>query len=317
MARARNIKPAYFLNENLARLTFPARLLFIGLWCLADCEGRLEDRPLRIKASLFPYDAALDVDELLQELAESPERFIVRYAVGTARFIQVENFTKHQNPSKKEREAGSRIPACLNLERHQYDPGTVPEPSQNDPGSADIPLTDVLMSPSGDDSKESSGQDKQKEPEKKPKFSPEAKELARELQTLLKTHGQTTFDRDWLLTSYASCESLLKAGKTPDELRQAMTWAVTEWACRSSVVHFKHIGKALPHWEKRKKPQEIAMDSTVRDSLLTFPFVQHIQTGETFHVDKLEVRPESPGALFYAGSAFPVSMLKGMTEVPA
>ena len=28
----------------------------MGLWTQADREGRLEDRPMRLKASLFPYD---------------------------------------------------------------------------------------------------------------------------------------------------------------------------------------------------------------------------------------------------------------------
>ena len=50
MARARNIKPGFFANENLAECDPLARLLFAGLWCLADREGRLEDRPKRIAA---------------------------------------------------------------------------------------------------------------------------------------------------------------------------------------------------------------------------------------------------------------------------
>ena len=49
MARARNIKPGFFKNEFLAEMPCEVRLLFIGLWTLADREGRLEDRPKRIK----------------------------------------------------------------------------------------------------------------------------------------------------------------------------------------------------------------------------------------------------------------------------
>ena len=54
MARARNIKPGFFLNEELVELPFSTRLLFIGLWTLADRDGRMEDKPKRIKMSLFP-----------------------------------------------------------------------------------------------------------------------------------------------------------------------------------------------------------------------------------------------------------------------
>ena len=54
MARARNIKPAFFKNETLVELPVETRLLFIGLWTLADREGRLEDRPKRIKMEIYP-----------------------------------------------------------------------------------------------------------------------------------------------------------------------------------------------------------------------------------------------------------------------
>lgn len=67
MARARNIKPGFFANEDLAECDPLARLLFAGLWCLADREGRLEDRPKRIRAELLPYDSC-DADELLNQL---------------------------------------------------------------------------------------------------------------------------------------------------------------------------------------------------------------------------------------------------------
>lgn len=103
--RARTLKPGFFKNEQLAELPMAARLLFAGLWCLADREGRLEDRPRRIKAELFPYDD-LDVEPLLQALAD--HGFIIRYAVDGARYIQVTNFTKHQSPHP--REAASEIP---------------------------------------------------------------------------------------------------------------------------------------------------------------------------------------------------------------
>ncbi|MDI9733891.1 hypothetical protein QM259_16735 [Acinetobacter baumannii] len=52
MARSRNIKPSFFMNEDIIELPFEARLLFIGLWILADREGRLENRPKKIKMSV-------------------------------------------------------------------------------------------------------------------------------------------------------------------------------------------------------------------------------------------------------------------------
>ncbi|MCF5179611.1 phage replication protein [Pseudomonas syringae] len=103
MARARNIKPALFKNEILGVADPMATLLFEGLWLLADKAGRLEDRPLRIKGELFPYRDGVDIEGLLQFLAS--EGFITRYTVGAKRYIQVENFDKHQNPHRNEPES--------------------------------------------------------------------------------------------------------------------------------------------------------------------------------------------------------------------
>ena len=106
MARSRNIKPGFFKNEVLAEMPFECRLLFIGIWTLADREGRLEDRPKRIKAELFAFDS-FDVDPMLSRL--QADGFLVRYDVGGSRFIQIENFVKHQDPHYKEK--ASDIPA--------------------------------------------------------------------------------------------------------------------------------------------------------------------------------------------------------------
>lgn len=105
MARARNIKPGFFTNDGLVELPFEVRLLFIGLWTLADREGRLEDRPKRIRMEIFPGDD-VDVDEALWLLQHAG--FIVRYEVDGARYLEVVNFSKHQNPHP--REAASTIP---------------------------------------------------------------------------------------------------------------------------------------------------------------------------------------------------------------
>lgn len=99
MARARNLKPSFFSNEDLAGIPPLGRILFAGLWCLADREGRMEDRPARIKAQVLPYDNA-SVDQLLDKLAAAG--FLVRYAVDTKRYLYIKTFAKHQNPHKQE-----------------------------------------------------------------------------------------------------------------------------------------------------------------------------------------------------------------------
>lgn len=98
MARIRTIKPDFFLHEDLADLTPLHRLLFIGLWTLADKDGRMEDRPKRIKAALLPWDNC-DVHEMLEDLHDAG--LIHRYEADVG-CIAIPSFLKHQRPHPKE-----------------------------------------------------------------------------------------------------------------------------------------------------------------------------------------------------------------------
>ncbi len=106
MPRIRQIKPEFFIDDDVALLDPLARLLFIGLWTLADKEGRLEDRPVRIKAQIQPYDNT-DTDKQLLDIEALG--FIHRYIVEGKRYIQIRTFTEHQHFHHKE--IDSTIPA--------------------------------------------------------------------------------------------------------------------------------------------------------------------------------------------------------------
>jgi hypothetical protein len=116
VARARNIKPGFFTDGALSKLSIPARYLFAALWCMADREGRLVESIEDVEVFAFPRDR-VDVDALLCELAP---RFITRYESGGARFLQVNHFRKHQNPHPNER--ASEIPAPPEVETPSQEP---------------------------------------------------------------------------------------------------------------------------------------------------------------------------------------------------
>lgn len=82
-------------------------ILFVGLWCLADRDGRLEDRPKRIRAEIFPYRECHDINGYLTVLEQLG--FIERYQAENHAVIQVVNFSKHQSPHKTEKP--SELPA--------------------------------------------------------------------------------------------------------------------------------------------------------------------------------------------------------------
>ena len=105
MARRRFLHPDFFLDEQLVTMPPFTRLLFAGLWCLADRSGRMPDKPVKTKMQLFPADA-VDVDAALAELAAAG--MVTRYAINGEKFLQINRFDKYQHPHPNE--AKSLIP---------------------------------------------------------------------------------------------------------------------------------------------------------------------------------------------------------------
>jgi len=143
--RARNIKPGFFENDLLVELPFEFRLLFIGLWTMADKSGRLEDRPKKIKMCVFPADD-VDVHRGLTELHRYG--FINRYEAVGAQYIQIVNWEKHQRPHHTEKE--SVIPPSFNGDL------TVNSRNQDGENPPDSLIPDTLihntpLPPKGDD----------------------------------------------------------------------------------------------------------------------------------------------------------------------
>lgn len=143
MARARNIKPSFFQNEELGELDPLARLFFVGLWTISDYRGCVEFRPKRLKVQLLPYDNC-DTEALANNLEKSG--FVQFYSVAGQRYLKIINFEKHQNPHKNERDAGSEIPDIdcddsqrvdsIEFENNRDKNGTAPDGNGTDPADS-------------------------------------------------------------------------------------------------------------------------------------------------------------------------------------
>ena len=142
--RARNIKPGFYTNEDLAECSIWARFIFPGLWMAADRAGRLEDRPKRLKAALLPFDNP-DVNALLDEL--QAHGFIIRYRNSDGSFIQILRFSAHQSPHYSEKQSTIKPPDSENPqginpcgyaeskpEEESKTPGKLPEEPENPQG---------------------------------------------------------------------------------------------------------------------------------------------------------------------------------------
>ena len=86
MARARNIKPGFFQNEELAELAPIDRLAFIALWTVCDYKGCLEYRPKRLKIQLLPYDD-IDIEKTIKNLESMG--FVQVYQVNNENYIKI------------------------------------------------------------------------------------------------------------------------------------------------------------------------------------------------------------------------------------
>jgi len=156
MPRSRNIKPSLFKNELLGEADPLLTILFEGLWCLADREGRLEDRPKRIKAEIFPYREIPDFNRYLTVLEQLG--FIHRYTVNNHPYIHVINFAIHQSPHKTEKQSIIPKPpiksdscpltdtAPLNTEMVKVKESLIPDSGYLIPDSSN---TDLLTADSG------------------------------------------------------------------------------------------------------------------------------------------------------------------------
>jgi hypothetical protein len=134
----RSIKPEFWADEDLAALPRDARLLYVGLWNLADEHGRLRGDPRYVKGQIFPYDddlSAVAVDELLTYLSDAKK--VVRYKVDGGRYLFLPNLAKHQ------RLDADKVPSRLPPPAETPDPdpsaplsGNFPDESRPDPDSS-------------------------------------------------------------------------------------------------------------------------------------------------------------------------------------
>ena len=212
MARSRNIKPSFFDNDELAEIDPLGRLLFIGLWTIADYKGEFVWREKRIKAKLLPYDEC-DIKKLAIDLDKSG--FIRFYSNGNEVYCSVINFCSHQNPHKNERAKGSDIPEYSDSYRqlvdlneltiirdksgfNQYDSHSDPADSLNL-----IPLTPIPDSrfPIHPTDKKSAGGEVSCETLPLDNMSPEAKQRSVEIQTAQNRHAyiEYCFNSFWAL----------------------------------------------------------------------------------------------------------------------
>jgi hypothetical protein len=107
MARIRTVKPEFFKHEDLFQAEketkLPLRIAFIGLWTVADREGRFKWKPNQLKLDCLPYDM-LDFSRVLDALAT--RGFIEQYSDSDENLYGfIPSFGEHQVINNRETES--------------------------------------------------------------------------------------------------------------------------------------------------------------------------------------------------------------------
>lgn len=98
MARQRFIHPCIWTSDNFLELSSRQRLLFIGMFSLADDDGRIKANPRTLKAAIFPADE-ITLDEIETDLFMLLKtKSIILYEVDGLRYAYFPNWGKFQKP---------------------------------------------------------------------------------------------------------------------------------------------------------------------------------------------------------------------------
>ncbi len=93
LARIRTIKPDFWTDSAVMKLSRDARLLFIGMLNFADDAGNFVADPKELKVRILPMND-VRIEKLIQELLEV--EMLLAYEVEGRHYLNIRNFTKHQ-----------------------------------------------------------------------------------------------------------------------------------------------------------------------------------------------------------------------------
>lgn len=127
MARNRIIKPEFWADAKIGRLSFGARLLYISMWNFADDYGIISASPRRLLGDAFENDESVQIGDVIGWLAEIEAQGMVRkYTADEKEWYEIIKWLSHQRISHKSTRVNPKPPAQLS--------GDSPETLRQDTG---------------------------------------------------------------------------------------------------------------------------------------------------------------------------------------
>lgn len=101
MPRSRLIRPEFWSDEKLARVSRGSRLTFVGLWVTSDDYGVTKGNAAWLKSQIFPYDDDLKISKFKDWLSELEKLGrILPFSVEGEKYYFIPKFTDHQKVDK-------------------------------------------------------------------------------------------------------------------------------------------------------------------------------------------------------------------------
>ena len=98
MARTRYIKPDFYSDTLLAKISLTARYLYIGMFGQLDRQGVTLDDAQLLKREIFPYDDTISRKKIEGYLAELVVRTrLIRFTHADRKYFYCPTFSRHQN----------------------------------------------------------------------------------------------------------------------------------------------------------------------------------------------------------------------------
>ncbi len=102
MGKIRTIRPQFFQDERVGRVSPLARYLLVGALTLADDNGVFRGHPSFVKALVFAYDLDITIEKVEQLLRELQENgFLLKSSYRGEQYYIIRTFSKHQKIDRR------------------------------------------------------------------------------------------------------------------------------------------------------------------------------------------------------------------------
>lgn len=138
MARIRTIKPDFWTDGAMVKLSPYARLLYIGMWNFTMCDhGHVADDAFKLKLQVLPMDD-VDIEALLAEILDAGRVVRVEDPEGR-KYLLIRRFEDHQKIDPRWK---TRCPACAQVSslKPAETPVSLVELTQTPTNSPQLPL---------------------------------------------------------------------------------------------------------------------------------------------------------------------------------